>query len=84
MKASRKGLKKRMSNIDPLNRDLASLMSQGNWQRVRFELQPKNKTVTLRLSEELLKAIKYEAKKSGLEYQKFIRIALERLTEGNE
>lgn len=74
MKNSKKTLK---ITDDILDNDLSSLLSDGGWQRFRFELKPKNKTVTLRLSEELLKKIKNRAQKSGLDYQKFIRLALE-------
>jgi predicted DNA binding CopG/RHH family protein len=69
--------------IDPLDRDLSDLLTKGSWQRVQFELKPKNKTVTIRMSEDLLDAVKEQAKKSGLDYQKFIRIALERLVHKN-
>ena len=44
---------------------------------VRFEFQPKGKSITMRLSEPLLEAIKQEAQRSGIPYQRFIRQALE-------
>jgi len=44
---------------------------------VRFEFQPKGKSITMRLSEPLLEAIKKEAERSGIPYQRFIRQALE-------
>lgn len=75
MKISRK----KAESADPLDRDLSDLLATGNWKSVRFELEPKNKTVTIRMSDKLLKAIKEQAKKSGLDYQKFIRLTLERL-----
>lgn len=81
MKNSKSALKRMVEEIDPLDRDLSDLLAKGDWQRVRFELRPKNKTITIRMSEELLKAVKDRAKKSGLDYQKFIRIALERLVQ---
>jgi predicted DNA binding CopG/RHH family protein len=43
---------------------------------VRFEFQPKERSITMRLSEPLLKAIKEEARRSGIPYQRFIRQAL--------
>ena len=46
---------------------------------VRFEFQPKVKSITMRLSEPLLDAIKEEAERSGIPYQRFIRQALEPL-----
>jgi len=44
---------------------------------VRFEFQPKGKSITMRLSEPLLEAIKKEAERSGIPNQRFIRQALE-------
>ena len=44
---------------------------------VHFEFQPKGKSITMRLSEPLLDAIKEEAERSGIPYQRFIRQALE-------
>ena len=49
--------------------------------RIRFELRPKNKTVTLRMSDDLLAAVKARAQQSGLDYQKFIRLTLERVVQ---
>jgi predicted DNA binding CopG/RHH family protein len=45
---------------------------------VHFELQPKDKTVNLRLPGPLLDAVRREAKQAGVPYQRFIRLALER------
>ena len=78
MKASKKISQK---NDDPLAGDLSDLLANGDWKRVKFELRPKNKTITIRLSEELLEAIKGKAEANGLDYQKWIRIALERLVD---
>lgn len=44
---------------------------------VRFEFQPKERSITMRLSEPLLEAIKEEAGRFGIPYQRFIRQALE-------
>lgn len=81
MKNSKSTLKKTIKDLDPLDRDLSELLAKGEWQHVKFELRPKNKTVTIRISEELLDTVKERAKESGLDYQKFIRIALERLVQ---
>ena len=78
MKTLKRTSKKAKSN-DLLNDDLSHLFDRGDWQRVRFELKPKNRTVTIRMSENLLDAVKQEAEERGLDYQKFIRIALERV-----
>lgn len=69
--------KKKVKNKDPLQGDLSSLFKEKGWKRVQYELKPKDKTVTLRMSEDLLNAIKIEAKKAGLDYQKWIRASLE-------
>lgn len=47
-------------------------------QLVRFEMKPKNKSVNLRLSEPLLKAVRRKARETGIPYQRFIRLTLER------
>jgi len=44
---------------------------------VRFELKPKDRSVNLRLPGELLEAVRKRAKRAGLPYQRFIRMALE-------
>ncbi|WP_333877315.1 BrnA antitoxin family protein [Methylobacter sp.] len=44
---------------------------------VSFEFQPKDKSITMRLPETLFDAIKKEAERSGVPYQRFIRQALE-------
>lgn len=45
---------------------------------MRYELKLKNRAVSVRLPDELLKAVRSRAKKAGVPYQRFIRIALER------
>lgn len=75
--------KKKFSSISEIEdlgdyEDLSELFLLDGWQKTRFELiKPKNKSITLRMSEELLKEVKSKAKKLGLDYQKFIRLALE-------
>ncbi len=44
---------------------------------VSFEFQPKDKSITMRLPETLFEAIKEEAERSGVPYQRFIRQTLE-------
>ena len=46
-------------------------------QVVRFEMRPKDKAVSLRLPEQLLEAVRGEAKREGVPYQRFIRMAIE-------
>jgi predicted DNA binding CopG/RHH family protein len=45
---------------------------------VRFELKRKDKSVNLRLPAQLLEAVRSKAKRVGIPYQRFIRMALER------
>ncbi|MBI1777537.1 MAG: hypothetical protein HYR63_19540 [Proteobacteria bacterium] len=44
---------------------------------MRFEFQPKDERVNMRLPTPLLKAVKASAAKAGMPYQRFIRQALE-------
>lgn len=60
-----------IDNTDLTKYDLSALTP------TRFEFQPKERSITMRLSEPLLEAIKEEAERSGLPYQRFIRQALE-------
>lgn len=45
---------------------------------MRFEMKPKDKSVNLRLPAQLLAAVQKQAKRVGVPYQRFIRLALER------
>ncbi|MFZ5689757.1 MAG: CopG family antitoxin [Pseudomonadota bacterium] len=45
---------------------------------VQFEFAPKAARINMRLSDDLLKAIKIKAAKQGVPYQRFIRQALEK------
>lgn len=49
---------------------------------VRFEMKRKDKAVNLRLPEQLLDAVRDRAKRVGVPYQRFIRMALERAVQG--
>lgn len=44
---------------------------------MRFEFQPKDERVNMRLAKPLLRAVKSSAAKAGMPYQRFIRQALE-------
>jgi predicted DNA binding CopG/RHH family protein len=44
---------------------------------IHFEFKTKDKSITMRLPESLLEAIKTEAERSGIPYQRFIRQTLE-------
>lgn len=77
MKASKTVLQKK-TDVDPLSGDLSQMMLDHDWRVAKFELtKPKKKTITLRISEELLGELKKQARKLGLDYQRFIRIMLE-------
>jgi predicted DNA binding CopG/RHH family protein len=52
-------------------------------QLVRFELKRKDKSVNLRLPEDLLDAVRSKAERAGMPYQRFIRLALERAVNGD-
>ncbi|AFZ57535.1 CopG family transcriptional regulator [Anabaena cylindrica FACHB-243] len=61
-----------------LEDDLSEYLHSGNFQPVTFEFQPKNKSVNVRISEEMLEAVKKISKKEGIPYQRYIRRAIER------
>ena len=70
--------KKKKIIIEDEMDDISDLLMQPGWQLTRFEqIKPKNKTVTLRISEELLGEVKAKAEKLGIDYQKVIRVVLE-------
>ncbi len=49
---------------------------------VRFELRRKDKAVSLRLPEQLLNAVRTNAKRIGIPYQRFMRLAIEKAVHG--
>jgi len=60
-----------------LEHDLSEYISAENLAPFPFEYRPKQKSVNLRISEELLKAVRAAAKRRGIPYQRYIRQALE-------
>jgi predicted DNA binding CopG/RHH family protein len=62
---------------DLLNRDLSDYIEADNLAPYPFEYRPKQKSVNLRISEELLKAVRAAAHRRGIPYQRYIRQALE-------
>lgn len=60
-----------------LEQDLSDL-DFSQFKPMHFEIKPKQKTVNLRISEELLETVRARAKREGVPYQRFIRHALER------
>ena len=62
---------------DFLEKDLTDYIHLKKFQKVSFEFQPKTKKVNIRFPEKLLDAVRKEAKRQGIPYQKFIRQAVE-------
>jgi predicted DNA binding CopG/RHH family protein len=60
-----------------LEQDLSDL-DFSHFKPMHFEFRPKQKSLNLRISEELLNAIRAHAKREGIPYQRYIRQALER------
>ena len=77
MKRALKKIKTDRQAENLLKQDLSSYIHSENFKPMRFELKTKNKTITLRVSQELLKALKAKAKRKGVRYQKLIRQAIE-------
>ena len=70
---------------DILDRDLTTYINRENLAPSPFEYQPKQKSVNLRISDELLNAVRAAARRRGIPYQRFIRQALESaLARGNQ
>jgi predicted DNA binding CopG/RHH family protein len=61
-----------------LEQDLSDYVHAGNFASFRFEFMPKQKSINLRLSEQLLTAVRDRAKEQGIPYQRYIRQTLER------
>lgn len=78
MKKNLKKLKTDRSAENLLKQDLSYYIHSKNFHSTQFELNPKNQTITIRVSEGLLKALKNKAKKQGIHYQKLMRQALEK------
>jgi predicted DNA binding CopG/RHH family protein len=60
-----------VADADLTQYDLSGMTS------VRFEMKPKDRSINLRLPEQLLTAVQTRAKQAGIPYQRFIRMALE-------
>jgi predicted DNA binding CopG/RHH family protein len=59
-----------------LEQDLSDL-DFSQFKPMRFEFKPKQKSLNLRISEDLLDAVRENAKREGIPYQRYIRQALE-------
>jgi predicted DNA binding CopG/RHH family protein len=60
-----------------LDQDLSDYISAENFAPFQFEFRPKQKSVNLRISEELLNAVRTAAHRRGIPYQRYIRQTLE-------
>ena len=60
-----------------LDQDLSDYISAENFAPFQFEYRPKQKSVNLRISEELLNAVRAVARRRGIPYQRYIRQTLE-------
>lgn len=65
-----------------LEEDLTEYLTPDNFKEnftpVTFEFAPKDATISLRLSKDLLEAVKKASGQQGIGYQKFIRQSIER------
>jgi predicted DNA binding CopG/RHH family protein len=60
-----------------LEQDLSDL-DFSQFKPMPFEFMPKQKSINLRLSAQLLEAVRERAKREGMPYQRYIRQTLER------
>jgi predicted DNA binding CopG/RHH family protein len=58
--------------------DMSDYISSKNFSAVSFEFEAKDKSITLRVSDQLLKKVQSLAKKRHTPYQKVIRQAIEK------
>lgn len=71
--------KRKTENQDPLDRDMSFVFDDPTkWKQFSelFQFAPKDKTITLRMSADLLSRYKKLAKEENTKYQKLIREAL--------
>jgi predicted DNA binding CopG/RHH family protein len=60
-----------------IEQDLSEYIDPLHMVPLRYEVRPKGRSINLRLSEELLAAVKTRASEKGIPYQRFIRMTLE-------
>jgi len=61
-----------------LDQDLTDYLHAGNFKAMHFEIRPKEKSINLRISEDLLAVVRENAKREGVPYQRYIRHLIER------
>ena len=69
---------------DFLEKDLSDYINADNLASFPFEYRPKQKSINLRISEELLSAVRAEARRRRIPYQRYIRQALEASLRGTK
>jgi len=74
----KKLMKRHDDEKDPLDQDLSELIKNSEWKPFSeyFQFAPKDQTITLRISKDLLQQYKKLAKEKDTKYQKLIREAL--------
>ncbi|MEZ4754653.1 MAG: CopG family antitoxin [Bdellovibrionota bacterium] len=60
-----------------IEQDLSEYIEANEFYPMKFEFEKKEKTMTLRVSENLLNAIKEASRKRDMSYQKYVRYVLE-------
>lgn len=70
-------MKKEIEREKFLEQDLTDYLEPENFAPVTFEFEPKDHSISLRLSGSLLKAVKSASESRGIRYQKYIREAIE-------
>ncbi|WP_338635805.1 CopG family antitoxin [Spirobacillus cienkowskii] len=60
-----------------IDQDLSEYMDNDDFKLTTFEFAPKNKSITIRISDPLLNCIQSFAKEEKVSYQKIVRQALE-------
>ena len=61
-----------------LENDLSDYLDPTNFSLVSFEFEPKDTSISIRMSSTLLHTVKEAAKRRGMSYQRYIREAVER------
>jgi predicted DNA binding CopG/RHH family protein len=74
-------VKKAKKEGDVLDQDLAFLLENpSNWKVIQFEMtKPKDTSITMRINSDLLTRVRSKAQNIGIDDQKLIRMALEKL-----
>lgn len=67
-----------------LERDLTDYIAAENFAPFPFEFRPQDQSINIRISSNLLEAVRQRAKQQGIRYQRFIRRALELAVAGKK